>query len=155
MIKICFFLLILCPGLLSRGDFCKSFIDPTGTYILKGIVEKNIIKGHYGELRVKLVSENQAAISFYMNGGYPDYVSGSFMDTLVYEEDHLQFKPSRTTDCVIFFYFSQQSAELRQTYSDPRSGCGFAKGVIISSFFEKYSTEKPIIQDLSPHGIVP
>ena len=147
--------MIVCSSHSNPVSRVTEFIDPTGTYILKGVVEKNVIKGHFGELRVKLLNRSLTAICFYLNTGYPDYKAGSFMDTLFYDDDHFQYKPSASSDCFLYFYFKKGSAELQQSYSDPHSSCGFPSGVIISTFFQKYSDEKPIIQDLSNHGIIP
>jgi hypothetical protein len=149
------FFAIVCyrPPVPASGS--TTFIDPTGTYILKGVVSKNVIKGHFGELRVKLLTNTRTAICFYLNSGYPDYRVGSFLDTLLYDEDHLQYNPTGAGDCLLYFYFKPQSAELQQSYSDPNSSCGFARGVIISTVFNKYSDDKPVIQDLSTHGIIP
>ena len=131
----------------------EKFIDPTGTYILKGIKKNNKIFGHSGELRVKLLNPKKVAMSFYINKGYPGYESGSFMDTLAYKDNLVKFIPSADADCSVIFCFSDYSAEIRQTYTNPQSSCGFGKGILISTFFDKYSEEKPIIQDLSKHGI--
>jgi hypothetical protein len=136
---------------LAQGQ-TSSFVNPTGTYILKGEVQKNRIVGHHGEIRVKLLNEHLVALCFYMNSGYPDYKSGAFTDTLSYEEDHVQYKADSATDCSIFIYFKPRSAELQQTFADPRTACGFEKGVIVSAFFKKYSSDSPVIKDLSFHG---
>ena len=132
-----------------------SFIDPTGTYILKGTVKKNTITGHSGEIRVKLLQGNRIALCFYINSGYPDYASGAFMDTLVYEDNLAKYNPVQDHACFILFCFSLKSAETEQILTDPHSSCGFGHGVMVSAIFEKYSSDTPVIQDLSPHGIVP
>jgi len=130
------------------------FIDPTGTYILKGTIKNSRILGHSGELRVKLLTPNKVAMCFYINKGYPGYESGSFMDTLAYDDNLVKFLP-KTGDCSIIFCFSEIAAEIRQVYTNPRSSCGFGEGILVSTFFEKSSEERPIIQDLSMHGISP
>jgi hypothetical protein len=129
------------------------WLDPTGTYLLKGIVERNRIMGHSGELRVKLLDPSHIAFCFYINRGYPGYESGAFLDTLLYHDNLASYTPARDRDCRIIFCFGYKSVEVRQTYSDPHSGCGFAKGIMASAFFRKRSAENPIIQDLSGHGM--
>lgn len=128
------------------------FIDPTGTYILKGDVQKNKIVGHSGEIRVKLVSRDHIAISFYISKGYPKYESVAFVDTLVYDENVARYIPAGHEGCSLIFCFSYHDAELEQTYTNPEVGCGFGDGVIISTSFAKKSAEQPVIQDLSYHG---
>ncbi len=145
-------LLLMIPAY-SNLNTGTAFIDPTGTYILKGNVEKNRIVSHSGEIRVKLLSRNSVAIAFYITKGYPDYESLSFVDTLMYDDDHyVRYKPSPTADCTLLFSFSNRNAEIQQIYSDPVSGCGFGNGVLISTVFKKFSNERPVIQDLSGHG---
>jgi len=146
-------LMLICCGFTNADD---EFIDPTGTYILKGNIEKNRIVSHSGEIRVKLLQRNRVAICFYLNKGYPGYEFISFVDTLPYDENHYaRYKPSPSSDCTVLISFSNKSAELQQVYSDPKSGCDFGNGVLISTNFKKSSREEPIIQDLSAHGITP
>ena len=132
----------------------NEFIDPTGTYILKGNVEKNKIISHSGEIRVKLLGHSKVAISFYINKGYPGYESLSFGDNLVYDDNHFaHYKPAANADCTVLFLFNHKNAEIQQLYSDPQSGCSFGKGILVSTTFKKFSSEEPIIQDLSAHGV--
>ncbi|HVS97003.1 MAG TPA: hypothetical protein VHE54_10965, partial [Puia sp.] len=87
-----FFLL---PLLLMNSAFpghSPLFVDPTGTYILKGEVKKNKIVGHYGELRVRLLDPGTAAFCFYLNNGYPNYASIALMDTLNYADNRLYYR---------------------------------------------------------------
>jgi hypothetical protein len=133
----------------------RSSIDPTGTYILKGILKKNRITGHSGEIRVKLLAENKIALCFYISSGYPAFESGAFMDTLDYYDSHAEYQPDRDRGCIIQFSFSEFAAETRQLYGDPHSNCGFGKGVMISAVFRKSSNDRPVIQDLSLHRMAP
>lgn len=129
------------------------FVDPTGTYILKGDHKGNRITGHSGEIRVRLLTERTVALSFYISNGYPDYESGSFEDTLAYDENLAVYHPAKDGDCTILFLFNQHNAEIQQVYEDPHCTCGFGKGIMISTIFEKYSSSPPMIQDLSMHGM--
>ena len=65
------FLLFCLPTKHSPADVL-SFINPTGTYILKGDVKNNNIISHFGELRVHLLDSNTLAFCFYLSNGYPD-----------------------------------------------------------------------------------
>ena len=130
----------------------SAFIDPTGTYILKGDVKKNHILNHSRKIRVKLIDPHRVAMSFYINKGYPGYESGSFIDTLVYDENMARYSPASDPDCSILFAFGPTSAEIQQVYSNPNCNCGFGKGILISTFFQKASEEEPVIEDLSVHG---
>ncbi len=126
-----------------------AFIDPTGTYILKGDIKKNNIKGHFGELRVRLLDSQTVAFCFYINDGYPDYASGAMVDTLKYVDNRIIYKPAGDSGCSLFLYFHLNNVELMEVYSDPHSGCGFAPGVLTPAVFVKKSAEIPVIQDLS------
>ena len=128
------------------------FIDPTGTYILTGTIKNNRITGHSGELRVRLLEDHTVAVCFYINKGYPGYESGSFIDTLTYEENRIYYTPGKASSCTVLFSFADREVAITQIYSDPHSGCGFGGGVLIPATFRKTSGDIPIIQDLSLHG---
>ena len=131
----------------------EHFIDPTGTYILKGDRDGNRITGHSGEIRVRLLSVTSVALSFYISKGYPGYESGSFIDTLAYDENLAVYHPATDGDCKILFLFDPKNAEIQQVYNDPHCTCGFGKGILVSAVFQKYSSSPPVIQDLSLHGL--
>ena len=145
--------LLLCQGLLSSG-VSTNFIDPTGTYTLTGTVRKHHMVGHSGELRVELLDSGRIAVSFYINKGYPNYESGSLIDTLLYDENVARYKPPGDSTCTIIFRFAAKTVELLGLYSNPHCSCGFAKGVMTAAIFDKTSWDKPVIQDLSAHGNV-
>lgn len=128
------------------------FLNPTGTYILKGVVKKNRVTGHSGELRVRLLDEHTVALCFYINAGYPGYKSGSLIDTLGYEDNAVLYQPPQDTACDIYFYFGVQQVEILQVMSDPHSGCGFAPGVFVPVTIPKISSEIPVIQNLAGRG---
>ncbi|HEY6900448.1 MAG TPA: hypothetical protein VI233_07390 [Puia sp.] len=134
------------------GKVPSSFIDPTGTYRLKGVVKNNKVTGHSGELRVRLLTEHTVALCFYINAGYPGYRSGALLDTLSYEENKVEYRPLRDTACSVFFYFDFRKVSLLQVMSDPRSGCGWDPGVFAPMVFSKVSSEVPVIQSLEGHG---
>jgi len=146
-------ILTFCGGAVPSKRI-PAFIDPTGTYTLTGKVKRNRVVGHSGEMRVELLDSGRVAISFYMNKGYPNYESGSFIDTLTYDEDMARYSPSCDSTCTMIFWFTDKSMELRGLYTDPKSSCGFVSGVMRAAIFEKTSGDRPIIQDLSAHGVV-
>ncbi len=128
------------------------FINPTGTYLLKGEVKNSKIIGPYGELRVRLLDTGTIALCFYVNKGHPNYESGSLMDTLHYADNRSIYKPANDSSCTIYFAFELRAAEVSDVETDPHSGCGFRPGVMTPAVLEKTSSEIPVIQDLSLHG---
>jgi hypothetical protein len=128
------------------------FINPTGTYILKGEVKNSKIIGPYGELRVRLLDTGTIALCFSVNKGYPNYESGSLVDTLRYEDNRSIYRPANDSSCTIYFTFELRAAEVSDVVTDPHSGCGFRPGVMAPAVLEKTSSEIPVIQDLSLHG---
>ena len=134
------------PGKIS------SFLDPTGTYRLRGTVKNNRTIGHSGELRARLLNEHTVAICFYINAGYPGYRSGALLDTVTYDDGEAEYHPPQDSSCEIHFYFEPQKVRLMEVMSDPRSGCGFAPGVFVPVAFPKVSSEVPIIQNLGGRG---
>src|SRR5450755_2368449 len=92
------------------GALPDTFIDPTGTYILKGATTKNKVVGHSGEIRIKLLGKDRVAMCFYINKGSPGYESGSFLDTLSYNDDNeAVYTPAADPGCAFLFYFSANS----------------------------------------------
>jgi len=129
-----------------------SFLDPTGTYILKGIVKNNRVKGHSGELRVRLLSDRSVALCFYINSGYPDYRAGSLIDTLSYDNNTVIYQSAQDTACAVHFIFGRRKVAITKVMSDPRSDCGFAPEVLIPVTIPMVSSEIPVIQNLGGRG---
>jgi hypothetical protein len=142
---------LLCQALLC-GGVAPEFINPTGTYTLAGHVRKNHVLGHSGEIRVELLDSQRIAISCYINKGYPNYESGSLIDTIAYEVNVARYHPSCDSTCTLIFHFYPKNVELLGLYDNPHSSCGFAMGVMTAAVFEKTSEDRPVIQDLSAHG---
>lgn len=141
------FLLLLLNAPLK--GISPSFIDPTGTYILKGEVKKNKIVGHYGELRVRLLDPGTAAFCFYFNNGYPKYASIAMMDTLQYEENRMLYRITKDSSCSLMLLFNAHDVELIEVYRNPENMSGCGSDVLIPVNIDKTSSEAPIIQDLS------
>ena len=130
----------------------EAFIDPTGTYLLKGEVKKNKIVGRSGELRVRLLNENTVAMCLYVNKGDPGYESGFLLDTLHYEDNRFIYIPTDDASCAIYFLFKPRSVEIDRVSSNPLVECGFRPGVLEPSVFDKISSDIPVIEDLSGRG---
>jgi hypothetical protein len=127
----------------------RAFINPTGTYILKGEKNKGEIVGNFAEIRFKLISDSLLAFTMYCNKGYPEYTSGSITDTIAYTDNTATVYVKSEPSCQIHFSFVTEGVTIKQLYSDPASTCGFGKGVIPLGFIEKHSSETPIIQSLA------
>lgn len=145
-------LLLLCVQPKHPSADAFAFIDPTGTYILKGNVKKNNITGHFGELRVHLLDSGTVALSFYLSSGYPDYFTATILDTFPYEENSIHIQPGRDSTCFLILTFSQGSVDLMKVYKNPATGCGFAPGVIVPATLRKTSSDIPVILDFSTRG---
>lgn len=126
-----------------------TFINPTGTYLLKGDVKRNNITGHFGELRVQLLDSQTVAFCFYISNGYPDYSIAAALDTLHYEDNLIRYRPRKDSTCFLVLSFSARSVEIMKVFTDPGTGCGFTPGIVVPATFEKTSSERPIIQDFS------
>ena len=129
-----------------------AFLNPTGTYILKGIVKNNRVTGHSGELRVRLLDDHTVALCFYINSGFPGYRSGSLIDTLTYDDNMAIYHPAQDTACAIHFIFGLRKVGITKVMSDPRSECGFGPEVLIPVTIPMVSSEVPVIQNLSGRG---
>lgn len=129
-----------------------AFINPTGTYLLKGEIKRNNITGHFGEMRVRLLDSQTVAFCLYISDGYPNYASAAIMDTLQYEENTIHYRPRRDTTCSLVLTFNLRSVDIMRVITDPHSGCGFTPGILVAATFQKISSEDPVIQDLSQRG---
>jgi hypothetical protein len=145
--KIVLLLMLMLPGLLS-SDNNQTFIDPTGTYILKGEVRDNHVVTHSGEIRVKLLGPTLLALCFYIDRGYPKHESGSFLDTLRYDDNSALYA-SGDSACMLRFAFRPNGVELIHVFSMNKSDCGFTPGVLTGAFFKKASSGIPVIQSLA------
>lgn len=123
-------------------------INPTGTYILKGTIKKNVIEGYNGEIRAKLLSENKVALSFYIDKGSPGFEAASFSDTFFYFDNRASYHSLKDPDCTINFVFNATSVETFFVHSTPQCSCGFERGVIIPATFSKTSAESPVIKNI-------
>jgi hypothetical protein len=149
---IIFFSLLFCTWHPVPGDSRGSqAIDPTGTYVLKGEVRDNKVVSHSGEIRVKLLQPAKLTFCFFIDKGYPDYASGSLLDTLTYE-DNVAVYVGKDSACMLRFAFKENGVELIHVFSLSASDCGFAPGVLTGAFFRKTSSSVPLIQDLSGHS---
>jgi hypothetical protein len=149
------FALLLIFALLSRvAPAQKPFVDPTGTYTLKGDIARHRIIGHSGEIRVKLLGSRQVALSFYINKGYPDYSAGSFTDTVSYAENMARWTPPDHPEYTLIISFSAKEAETMQLFDGEEPRSSFGEDVMVSAVFEKSSSDVPVIKDLSAHGVV-
>ncbi|PWT94799.1 MAG: hypothetical protein C5B52_19145 [Bacteroidetes bacterium] len=141
--------LFIAPDHVFNSEYrSQTFIDPTGTYILKGKFQNSVLKGRYGEIRVKLLDSTSIAMTFYMNSGYPNYFAGAFIDTLMYDGTSAIYSCSEQKIYKINFRFSNDEVELSQLYEDPHSSCGFESGVIVSGAIKKYSKDTPVIKPI-------
>lgn len=151
MIKTNLFLLLYCACHFCFGQRLPGppFIDPTGTYILKGEKQKGEIIGNFAEIRIKLLEDSLLAFTMYCNKGYPEYKSGSLTDTVGYVDNKAVYSSTSDTSCQIQFTFDLHGLNIKTVYTDPASTCGFGKGVLPLGFIEKSSSSVPIIQRLS------
>ena len=125
------------------------FVDPTGTYILNGNKQKGKIHGQFAEVRVKLLNDTSIAITMYANKGYPDFISGNFMDTIRYIDNRALYTSKYDPDCQVVFLFDVDRVYIKQFYTDPTSTCGFTKGVLPFGYISKRSSITPLIQEIS------
>lgn len=126
----------------------NTFINPTGTYILKGENQKGEIVGNFAEIRIKLLSDSLLAFTMYCNKGFPDYTSGALIDTVAYIHNSAMYASKLDASCQLQFAFEPDRLHIKIIYTDPASNCGFERGVLPLGFIEKSSSSIPIIQPI-------
>ena len=144
-----FCLIILCS---FSGD---PFINPTGTYKLE--YPKNKPAGtkfsYTGEIQIKLLTDSKIAMIFWVCKGPPSYNSGSFSDTLEYQDNKAIYTdPESDSTCRITFTVSGKRLSVAEQTDDINSGCGFGHAVVADGLiFKKISSKVP---EMKEEGIV-
>ncbi len=142
-------LLILTSIILMTSFSIKVFyIDPTGTYKLnsKANNKNGDIYGYSGQVQVKKISLNKIVMTFEVNKGAPSYNSGSFVDTLSYNDNKAIYTDTDSdSTCKITFDFDKKGIAVKEEASDYNSGCGFGHAVVANGFYKKTSSKIPIL----------
>jgi hypothetical protein len=151
--KYLFLFLIFLVCSCSKPDKQKSittkpniFINPTGRYELESDTERigEDRYGYSGEIRVKLLEGNRIAVGFYIDKGAPSYNSGSFLDTLAYDDSIAVYRPLEDdSTCALSLLFSKKGVLSTEQTADYNSGCGFGYAVVANGFFKKISSDAP------------
>lgn len=121
-------------------------INPTGTYDLESKTEKkgDDIYGYTGQIQVRQLNEHKIMMTFVVNKGAPSYNSGSFVDTLDYQNNSSIYTvPDLDPSCKITFQFTESGVSVKEETDNYNSGCGFGHAVVADGFFKKNSTEEP------------
>src|SRR4030095_3135049 len=89
----------------------NTYIDPTVTYILESKTKKRgeDIYGYTGQIQVKKIAIDTIVMTFEVNKGAPSYNSGSFVDTLIYNNNAAIYTNAEfDTTCKITFSFNKK-----------------------------------------------
>ena len=144
-------LLILISTILLTGfTYQKTYIDPTGTYQLDSKTEKKggDIYGYDGQIQVKRISHEKIIMTFLFNMGAPSYNSGSFVDTLNYNNNRAIYTdPELDTTCKITFNFGKKGVFVKEETADFNTGCGFGNGVVAIGFYKRSSFKTPVLRE--------
>ncbi|HMG83277.1 MAG TPA: hypothetical protein VK559_09610 [Ferruginibacter sp.] len=148
LILVCFF----CNQFaIAQAKTEKNFIDPTGTYKLsnKTTIKDGYRYGNFGGIEVKLLTNSTIAISLFICRGATNYNSGSFIDTLTYQNSKAIYKtPEEDSSCSITFTFTNKGVIVDQYQADINFGCNFGQGVFADGFYKRISIKTPLIVDL-------
>ncbi len=124
------------------------YIDPMGTYILDQKTKKvgEEVYGYFGEIQVVKLKEDKILMNFSICKGAPSYNSGSFLDTLSYQNNRALFTdPNTDSSCVITFDFTAKGITVKEDSDADIFGCGFGYNVVADGFFKKTSSKRPEI----------
>jgi hypothetical protein len=147
-LSVIFIVLISCSGAAVNKS---NDIDPTGTYELESDTrqEGDDVYGYTGTIQVKKVDVNKIAMTFGINKGAPSYNSGSFIDTLDYQDGRAVYRadPDIDPSCVITFNFTAENATVEEEADNYTAGCGFGHGVMADGLFEETISEEPTLKN--------
>ena len=143
-------LILIFTILLTGFTYQKTYIDPTGTYQLDSKTEKKggDIYGYYGQIQVKRILLEKIVMTFEFNVGAPTYNSGSFVDTLNYNNNRAIYTdPELDTTCKITFDFGKKGVFVKEETADFNTGCGFGNGVVAIGFYKRTSFKTPVLRE--------
>ena len=127
------------------------YIDPTGTYELDSKTEEKNgdVYGYSGYIQVKKIAADKIVMTFEVNKGAPSYNSGSFVDTLTYNNNVALYTASDDIDatCKITFHFDKKGVTVVEETDDNNSGCGFGHAVVADGFYKRTSSKVPILTE--------
>lgn len=133
---------------------CKSSkiknLNPTGTYKLGNydVDSDKDLNEYFGEIQVQRLNNKSILMTFIINKGAPSYNSGSFIDTLDFQNNKaLYITPEMDRSCRITFSFTNKGVDVKEQTDDFNSGCGFGHAVVADGFFKKISSKKPELRD--------
>lgn len=95
-----------------------------------------------------MLKNSKIAISLFICKGAPSYNSGSFIDTIKYQNNIAVYKTTKEASCNITFTFSNKGITVEQYQADINFGCDFGHGVFADGFYKKESSKIPLIIDL-------
>lgn len=128
-----------------------AYIDPTGTYELdnKTKEKKGEVYGYSGYIQVKKITNDKIVMTFEVNKGAPSYNSGSFVDTLAYQNNIALYTVADNIDstCKITFHFEKKGVTVEEETADYNSGCGFGHAVVADGFYKRTSSKTPILME--------
>ena len=136
--------------LLTSFTFQTFYIDPTGTYQLESKTKKKNgdVYGYTGQIQVKKIDSIQIVMTFEVNKGAPSYNSGSFVDTLIYNNNKAFYTDLESdSTCKITFNFGKNGIIVEEETDDYNSGCGFGHAVVADGFYKKISNKIPILTE--------
>lgn len=144
------FLLIAIVGCSKVAVKQHNYINPTGTYELESDTrqEGDDIYGYTGQIQVKKLTANKIVMTFGINKGAPSYNSGSFVDTLDYQNNRSVYRadPAIDPSCRISFTFTEEEITVEQQADDYNVACGFGHGVVAEGVFTKTISEEPVLK---------
>lgn len=124
--------------------------DITGTYHLNkhiDIENDYPIESYFGNLQVVPWGEDSVILNFYINKGHPSYNTGSFIDTLLIENEILTYQTTCGTNCKVQFSFYETRVHVKSGAEDTSRNCCFGYGVVVNDYYEKTSDAVPILVD--------
>jgi hypothetical protein len=118
-----------------------TFINPAGYYSLdnKTRVDTGGERyGYFGSIKVNVIDSNRIFVDFYVCKGAPSYNSGSFEDTLTYQNGIAVRTTTDDASCVITFNFNTTGGvTVEEKAKDFNDACGFGHAVIANGFYKR------------------
>jgi hypothetical protein len=129
---------------------CKriTYINPQGTYVLNKEINRDSlpIYNYFGDIQVQTISKEKVAVTFFICSGATHYYIGTFIDTLDYRWNKMEYSSKNDPKCMITLNVSTEGISSLET-KNQNEGCAFGNGIDANQYFEKISNERPNLID--------
>jgi hypothetical protein len=112
--------------------------------------KNDVTYGYIVDILIRPILNNKVEVKLYICKGYPNYNSGTIIDTLTIINNKAIYKNSEVdSSCLITFLFFKRGIKVVEISNNYNSGCGFGYAVIADGFYTKKSDKIPTLKEMN------